>query len=170
MCFLALPLVYRLTSNLHLSALISVNCSHSPRCWRLLYGGVSSPFLPWLIISLCSASSICRASILVVGYLPQYSWTLVLPIFMGSRTCPLQQLSKSLISILSATIYMSWMAIYYQYDCDALRLERKRRGIGTAIRLPKPKKWRRGQSREVDFSCQDESRIAYAAKCRDRIQ
>src|SRR5258708_24390371 len=59
-----------------------------------------------------------------------------------------------------------------QYDCDALRS--RTRG-GEASRNCNPsargqRNGRRSQSLEVDLSCQDESRIADAIECRDRIQ
>ena len=51
--FWTLPLVYKLTANLQLSALISVELlAFTSLFGAYYYGGVSSPFLPWLIISL----------------------------------------------------------------------------------------------------------------------
>ena len=51
--FWTLPFVYRRTSNLHLSALISVELlAFTSLFGAYYYGGVSAPFLPWLIISL----------------------------------------------------------------------------------------------------------------------
>src|SRR3981189_695680 len=51
--FWTLPFVYKLTCSLHLSALISVELlAFTSLFAAYYYGGVSSPFLPWLIISL----------------------------------------------------------------------------------------------------------------------
>src|SRR5215470_9113871 len=51
--FWALPFVYKKTGDLQLSALISVELlAFTSLFGSYFYGGVSSPFLPWLIISL----------------------------------------------------------------------------------------------------------------------
>ena len=51
--FWTLPFVYKATANLRLSALISVELlAFTSLFGAYFYGGVSSPFLPWLIISL----------------------------------------------------------------------------------------------------------------------
>src|SRR5215468_9280572 len=51
--FWALPFVYRYTANLQLSALISVELlAFTSLLGAYFYGGVSSPFLPWLLVSL----------------------------------------------------------------------------------------------------------------------
>jgi signal transduction histidine kinase len=116
--FWTLPFVYKLTSNLHLSALISVELlAFTSLFGAYYYGGVSSPFLPWLIISLLLGFFyLSERPILVVGL-----FTINILGFCSAylqwgfpELVPLQQLSNvGWISILSATIYMSWMAIYY---------------------------------------------------------
>ena len=51
--FWTLPFVYKLSGSLQLSALISVELLAVTSLFGAFnYGGVSSPFLPWLIISL----------------------------------------------------------------------------------------------------------------------
>ncbi len=116
--FWVLPFVYRVTGNLKLSALMSVELlAFTSLFGAYFYGGVSSPFLPWLIIDL----------LLGFFYLSEYP-RLVIGLFtfniLGFVQAYLlwgfpdllshQQLSMvGWISILSATIYMSWMAIYY---------------------------------------------------------
>jgi hypothetical protein len=51
--FWTLPFVYKWTANLQLSALLSVELlAFTSLFGSYYYGGVSSPFLPWLIISL----------------------------------------------------------------------------------------------------------------------
>src|SRR3979409_1134646 len=116
--FWTLPFVYKLTGNLQLSALISVELLAFTSLFGAdYYGGVISPFLPWLIISLLLGFFyLSERPILVVGL-----FTINILGFCCAylqwgfpELVPLQQLSKvGWISILSATIYMSWMAIYY---------------------------------------------------------
>jgi signal transduction histidine kinase len=140
--FWTLPFVYRLTANLQLSALISVELlAFTALFGAYYYGGVSSPFLPWLIIALLLGFFyLSERPILVVGL-----FTMNILGFCSAylrwgfpELVPQQQLATvGWISILSATIYMSWMAIYYanmiamrsSLECEA---ERHRE---TAIRL-----------------------------------
>jgi signal transduction histidine kinase len=140
--FWTLPFVYKLTANLQLSALISVELlAFTSLFGAYYYGGVSSPFLPWLIISLLLGFFyLSERPILVVG--------LFTVNILGFCTAYLQwgfpelvtqeQLSTvGWISILSATIYMSWMAIYYA-NMITMRSDLEReaeRHRETAIRL-----------------------------------
>jgi signal transduction histidine kinase len=144
--FWTLPFVYRLTANLQLSALISVELlAFTSLFGAYYYGGVSSPFLPWLIIALLLGFFyLSERPILVVGL-----FTMNILGFCSAylrwgfpELVPQQQLATvGWISILSATIYMSWMAIYYanmiamrsSLECEA---ERHRE---TAIRLRQAK-------------------------------
>src|SRR3981081_2642240 len=140
--FWTLPLFYKVTGSLQLSALISVELlAFTSLFGAYYYGGVSSPFLPWLIISLLLGFFyLSERPILVVGL-----FTLNIVGFCSAflqwgfpELVPLQQLSKvGWISILSATIYMSWMAIYYA-NMIAMRSDLEReaeRHRETAIRL-----------------------------------
>src|SRR5260370_41799119 len=116
--FWALPFVYRRTSNLHLSALISVELlAFTSLFGAYYYGGVSSPFLPWLIISLLLGFFyLSERPILVVGLFTFniLGFCAAYMLWGFPELVPLQQLSTiGWISILSATIYMPWMAIYY---------------------------------------------------------
>jgi signal transduction histidine kinase len=144
--FWTLPFVYKRTANLQLSALISVELlAFTSLFGAYYYGGVSSPFLPWLIIALLLGFFyLSERPILVVGL-----FTLNILGFCSAylrwgfpELVPQQQLATvGWISILSATIYMSWMAIYYanmiatrsSLECEA---ERHRE---TAIRLRQAK-------------------------------
>src|SRR6478752_8890820 len=67
--FWALPFVYRWTGSLQLSALLSVELlAFTSLFGSYYYGGVSSPFLPWLIISLLLGFFyLSERPILVVG-------------------------------------------------------------------------------------------------------
>jgi signal transduction histidine kinase len=140
--FWTLPLVYKLTANLQLSALISVELlAFTSLFGAYYYGGVSSPFLPWLIISLLLGFFyLSERPILVVGL-----FTVNIVGFCSAylrwgfpELVQQQQLSTvGWISILSATIYMSWMAIYYA-NMIAMRSDLEReaeRHRETAVRL-----------------------------------
>jgi signal transduction histidine kinase len=144
--FWTLPLVYKVTGSLQLSALISVELlAFTSLFGAYYYGGVSSPFLPWLIISLLLGFfylsehplSVIGLFILnILGFcLAYFAWGF-------PELVPLKQLTTvGWISILSATIYMSWMAIYYA-NMIAMRSELEReaeRHRETAIRLRQAK-------------------------------
>src|SRR5882757_309046 len=144
--FWTLPFVYKLTGNLHLSALLSVELlAFTSLFGAYYYGGVSSPFLPWLIISLLLGFFyLSERPILVVGL-----FTFNIVGFCAAylawgfpELVPQQQLSTvGWISILSATIYMSWMAIYYA-NMITMRSDLEReaeRHRETAVRLHEAK-------------------------------
>src|SRR6266705_97874 len=133
-------------SNLQLSALISVELlAFTSLFGAFFYGGVSSPFLPWLIIALLLGFFyLSERPVLVVGLftLNILGFCLAYLQWGFPELVPLQQLSKvGWISILSATIYMSWMAIYYA-NMIAMRSDLEReaeRHRETAIRLREAK-------------------------------
>jgi signal transduction histidine kinase len=116
--FWTLPFVYRWSGNLRWTATVSVELlAFTSLFGAYFYGGVSSPFLPWLIVSL----------LLGFFYLSQYPalvvalFTFNILMFSGAQflwgfpdIVSREDLATvGWISILSATIYMSWMAIYY---------------------------------------------------------
>jgi signal transduction histidine kinase len=144
--FWTLPFVYKLTANLQLSALISVELlAFTSLFGAYYYGGVSSPFLPWLIISLLLGFFyLSERPILVVGLFTVNIFGFCSAYLQWGfpELVPQQQLSTvGWISILSATIYMSWMAIYYA-NMIAMRSELEReaeRHRETAIRLHEAK-------------------------------
>jgi signal transduction histidine kinase len=116
--FWLLPFVLRYTKSLQLAALISVEIlAFASLFGAYHYGGVSSPFLPWLIISLLLGFFyLSDRPLLVIGL-----FTFNLLGFFAAyivngfpERVPLSVLSTlGWISIFSATVYMSWMAIYY---------------------------------------------------------
>jgi signal transduction histidine kinase len=144
--FWALPFVYKWSGSLQLSALMSVELlAFTCLFGSYYYGGVSSPFLPWLIISLLLGFFyLSDRPILVVGL---FTFNIlgfcVADLAWGfPELVPLEELSTvGWISILSATIYMSWMAIYYANMIAARSvLEREaERHRETAIRLRQAK-------------------------------
>jgi signal transduction histidine kinase len=144
--FWTLPFVYKQTGNLQLSALISVELlAFTSLFGAYFYGGVSSPFLPWLIISLLLGFFyLSERPILVVGLFTANILVFCLAYFQWGfpELVPQQQLATvGWISILSATIYMSWMAIYYANMITARSdLEREaERHRETAVRLRQAK-------------------------------
>jgi hypothetical protein len=112
--FWTLPFVYKQTGNLQLSALISVELlAFTSLFGAYYYGGVSSPFLPWLIISLLLGFFyLSERPILVLGLFTANILGFCLAYFSWGfpDLVPQQQLATvGWISILSATIYMSWI-------------------------------------------------------------
>lgn len=144
--FWTLPFVYRQTGNLQLSALISVELlAFTSLFGAYYYGGVSSPFLPWLIISLLLGFFyLSERPILVVGLFSAniLGFCIAYLAWGFPELVPQEQLSTvGWISILSATIYMSWMAIYYA-NMIAMRSDLEReaeRHRDTAVRLREAK-------------------------------
>lgn len=116
--FWLLPFLFKYTANLFISALVSVELlSFAALFGAFFYGGSSSPFLPWFIVSLLLGFFyLSKRPIFVVGI-----FALNLTIFFSaywvygfSERVPRDELAPvGWISILSATIYMAWMAVYY---------------------------------------------------------
>jgi signal transduction histidine kinase len=145
--FWTLPFVLKATKNLQLVAFASVQMlAFASLFGSFHYGGVSSPLLPWLLVAL----------LLGFFYLGHRPW-LVLGMFAADlgafylafainggfdERVPLEQLMNvGWISIFSATVYMSWMAVYY-VSTIALRSDLEKeaeRHRATAIRLRQAK-------------------------------
>lgn len=144
--FWTLPFVYKYTGNLRLAATMSVELlAFASLFGAYFYGGVSSPFLPWMLVSLLLGFFyLSERPILVVGL-----FTFNIGGFAAAyltygfpELLSHDQLSiVGWISILSATVYMSWMAIYYANMISARSdLEREaERHRETAIRLREAK-------------------------------
>jgi signal transduction histidine kinase len=115
--FWTLPFVYKWSGNLRRSATVSVELlAFTSLFGAYFYGGVSSPFLPWLIVSLLLGFFYLSKSPALVAAL----FTFNILMFGGAQFLwGFPEIVKEdlatvgWISILSATIYMSWMAIYY---------------------------------------------------------
>lgn len=144
--FWALPFVYKFTGNLQLAALLSVELlAFASLFGAYFYGGVSSPFLPWLLVSLLLGFFyLSERPILIVGLFTANIAGFVIA-YLGNGFPDLlshEQLSMvGWISILSATIYMSWMAIYYA-NMISMRSDLEReaeRHRETAVRLREAK-------------------------------
>ena len=116
--FWTLPFVYKWTGNLQRTAVVTVELlAFASLFGAYFYGGVSSPFLPWLIVSLLlgffylsKTPSLVVALFIfnILGFCGAHSlWGF--PDLVSKEDLA----TVGWISILSATIYMSWMAIYY---------------------------------------------------------
>jgi signal transduction histidine kinase len=116
--FWTLPFVYKWTANLQRTAIATVELlAFTSLFGAYYYGGVSSPFLPWLIVSLLLGFFyLSKSPSLVVALFffnilmfcgAHYLWGF--PELVSKEDLAI----VGWISILSATIYMSWMAIYY---------------------------------------------------------
>ena len=145
--FWALPFVLKATKNLQLVALLSVQTlAFASLFGSFHFGGVSSPLLPWILVALL-------LGFFYLGDRP----LLVLGLFAGDllafyaaykihgsfiERVALDHLTTvGWISIFSATVYMSWMAIYY-VGTIALRSDLEReaeRHRSTAVRLRQAK-------------------------------
>jgi signal transduction histidine kinase len=144
--FWALPFLFKFSRNLQISALLSVELlAFTSLFGTYFYGGVNSPFLPWLIVDLLLGFFyLSERPVLVVmlfavnigGLLVAYFWN------GFPQLVPLADLATvGWISILSATVYMSWMAMYYA-NVMATRSEVEReteRHRITAVKLQETK-------------------------------
>ena len=116
--FWLLPFVFKWSRSLELSATASVQLLLFVSLFGAYnYGGVSSPLLPWMIVSLLLGFFyLSHRPALVVALFSSH-----IAVFIFCYLCfgfpelvPLAALSTvGWVSILSATVYMSWMAIFY---------------------------------------------------------
>jgi signal transduction histidine kinase len=118
--FWTLPFVLRYTQNIKLAAILSVELlAFTALFGTYFYGGGSSPCLPWLIIALLLGFFyFSEQPMLIVGL-----FAVNVTVFFVAYLCTdfpeivsASDLSVvTWISIVSATLYMSWMAIYYSH-------------------------------------------------------
>ncbi len=140
--FWTLPFVLKYSGNLAVTATMSVQLlAFTALFGAFSYGGASSPFLPWIIVSLLlgffylsnrPGMVIAMFTLNIGGFAAAYF------AFGFSDLVPLAQLATvGWLSILSATVYMSWMAIFYA-NIMSMRSDLEREGErhrATAIRL-----------------------------------
>ncbi len=116
--FWLLPIGLRLTQDLQLMALISVEllCVLS-LIGSSFYGGVNSPFLPWLLVSLMLGFFYLSDHAMRIVALFAFNIVAVIGAHFLYRfpqdLSPLELSTISWFSVFSATAYMSLMAIYY---------------------------------------------------------
>ncbi len=117
--FWTLPLGLKFTGRLQELALFSVaNLTFTTLYGSYYYGGVSSPFMPWLLTALLLGFFylgerpwlvFCVFGVNVAGFFTAYAINGSFP-----QHIPLEALSGvGLVSVISATIYVAMMAIYY---------------------------------------------------------
>ena len=144
--FWMLPLALKLFGKLAPVATISFEMlSFAALFGAFFYGGVSSPFLPWLLVSLLLGFFyLSNRPLMVIGLFVGNIGAFALSYFLFGfqELVPASQLSTvGWISILSAIIYMSWMAIFYA-NIMSMRSELEREGerhAATAVRLVRAK-------------------------------
>ena len=116
--FLTLPFVLKYTRSLVVASFLSVQLL----CFASLYGafnygGVSSPFLPWLLVAVLLGyfyiSDRPRMVTLIVA-LNIGVFALAFAVFGFQHLVPPEKLAEvGSISVLAAFVYMSWMANFY---------------------------------------------------------
>ncbi|MDE2577685.1 MAG: hypothetical protein KGL46_02665 [Hyphomicrobiales bacterium] len=117
--FWFLPLLLRATGNLELVAYLSLQFLCAITLYGAYnYGGVSSPFLPWLLIALANGFFYLHDRPLhvlaifvfnVAAFIATWAYVGDLP-----HRVPMDKMIwVGFVSVGSATVYMAWMAIYY---------------------------------------------------------
>jgi signal transduction histidine kinase len=157
--FWALPFVLKLTGRLPLVALISVQVLAMASLYGSFhYGGVSSPLLPWLLIALLLGFFyLGDRPLLVLGvFLLDVAVFFMAWLAHGGfdERVPIERLTTvGWISILSATIYMGWMALYYVSNIslrsDLEKEADRHRATAVRLRLAKEQAERANLSRSI---------------------
>ncbi|MCX7899120.1 MAG: ATP-binding protein [Methylocystis sp.] len=117
--FWVLALLLRATGDLKLVAIASVQSLIAVTLYGVYhYGGVSSPFLPWLLIALANGFFYLNdrpVSVLVV-FITNVGAFILYWHFNGAPPprVPMEKMSGvGIVSVSSATLYMAWLSIYY---------------------------------------------------------
>ena len=156
--FWFLPLGLKLTGNLQLVALISVQTlAFASLFGSYHYGGVSSPFMPWLLVSLLLGFFyFSDRPRLIVGL-----FSVNLLAFFGAYAVedfhthvPLEEMTTvGSLSVFSAIVYMSWMAIYYSIviagRSELEREEERHRATAERLRETKDHADRANRSKSI---------------------
>lgn len=116
--FWLLPFLLRATGNMTLMALLSFQGLVSASLFGIYHwGGFSSPFLPWLIISLLLGFFYLSKRVKLVLTLFAADIAIFMAVFLQwgfPMRVPIEDLHfLGWLSIVAATTYMSWMALYY---------------------------------------------------------
>ncbi len=116
--WLLLPLL-RVTGNLPLVAIVSVQTLIAVTLYGVYnYGGVSSPFLAWLLIALANGFFYLSDRPLTVLAIFILNVAAFIAIWRVAgdlpHRVPMDQMSNvGIVSVTSSTLYMAWLAIYY---------------------------------------------------------
>lgn len=116
--FWSLPIVLRYTGSIRLVSLISFQILAAVSLFgAYFYGGFSSPFLPWLSVSLLLGLFYLSKDaniVMMLFALDVAVFLLAILFFENPSQVSVDKLTAlSWMSIGSATIYMTWMALYY---------------------------------------------------------
>ena len=116
--FWLMPFLLRATGNIHLAALVSFQALATTSLYGAYhYGGFSSPFLPWLVVSLLLGLFYLSKSIRLVLAIFLLDFVVFISLawhFRMPEQIPIEKLGiLGWLSITSATIYVTWMATYY---------------------------------------------------------
>lgn len=141
--FWTLPFTLRVTGRLQTLALLSViNLTFVTLYGSYYYGGVSSPFLPWLLTALLLGFFyLGERPVLVLGVFGiNIAGFYAAYMVRGSfpEYIPLSELTGvGIVSVVSATIYVSMMAIYYAnvVTSQSVLLREAERHRATAARM-----------------------------------
>ena len=167
--FWLLPFALRKTRTLTWLALFSFcDLTFVSVLGSFFYGGVSSPFLPWVLTALLIGFFYLsdRALLVVSIFAAHLAAFCVAYVLNGSfpERVPVEQLSSvGMISVLCATLYSSMMAIYYAYvmmDQSALRQEIEKHLV-TAAKLRQAKE---------DAERADEAKAVFLAKMNHQLR
>ncbi|GLS43203.1 sensor histidine kinase [Methylobacterium brachythecii] len=118
--FWTLPFVLKFTQNIKLAAILSVELlAFTALFGTYFYGGASSPCLPWLIIALLLGFFYFSEQPMLIVALFAVNVTVFFIAYICTDFPEIVSASElsvvTWISIVSATLYMSWMAIYYSH-------------------------------------------------------
>jgi signal transduction histidine kinase len=167
--FWLLPIGLKLTRALTWLALFSFcDLTFVSVLGSFFYGGVSSPFLPWLLTALLIGFFYLgdRVPVVVGIFAAHLAGFCAAYVFNGSfpERVPIADLSTvGVISVLCATLYSSMMAIYYAYvviDESALRQEIEKHLV-TAAKLRQAK---------VDAERADKAKAVFLAKMNHQLR
>lgn len=156
--FWLLPFVLKWTGSLPLSALLSIQLLIFTSLFGAYhYGGVSSPFLPWLIIALMLGFFYLSEHVLfIIGLFTANVAVFYLFFHFAGfpQIVPVSQLATvGWLSILSATIYMSWMGIFYaaimSMRSDLEREAERHRSTSIRLRQVKEEADRANRSKSI---------------------
>jgi signal transduction histidine kinase len=167
--FWALPFALKKTRTLTWLALFSFcDLTFVSVLGSFFYGGVSSPFLPWVLTALLIGFFYLsdRALLVVSIFAAHLAAFCAAYVLNGSfpERVPVSELSTvGMISVLCATLYSSMMAIYYAYvmmDQSALRQEIEKHLV-TATKLRQAKE---------DAERADEAKAVFLAKMNHQLR
>ena len=116
--FWTLPLVLRVTKSMWLASLMSFQGLVVTSLYGAYhYGGFSSPFLPWLVVSLLlGLFYLSKSMSLVLGLFAVDVAVFLVAVWPRAPLASIPPASLSTLgwlSIISSTVYMTWMALYY---------------------------------------------------------